>query len=427
MRHQIDNDDLLKERGVNKIILTCLIVLHETPVLRDTYITLSGNYSFMRQAGMEQHSNNKRRTFNTTRLWQNHSDMVRQALSVSIPWFTFVNVSFALIILFRNVLFSHFDRSLDAHTGILPFIDEITGGIIALSLLLMLFIYRFPARFIPLCLAMLVTISLMWSYCIYCFIVWWQLPFTWPLSVILMLAALAALYYHPPALLLFIIPLWLTTLLASVQLNQGINVRFLLVWLTFTAILIYGRFILQRWFDEAWLRYQENRMLIARLDVMAHQDALTGTANRRSMENFVDDALLQAEPFALLMLDVDYFKRYNDHYGHQAGDACLAKVADLMKASIRTSADLVARYGGEEFVIVLPAASMDEAARVAERIQTNLRETSLPHAASEVSETVTVSMGITLSKGGDSASGVIARADEALYRAKQQGRNRWVK
>ncbi len=395
--------------------------------MRYIYITLDSNYPFVGQLGMEQHSNNKRRTFNTARMWQNYSDMVRQALSVSIPWFTFVNVSFALIILFRNFLISHFDRSLGTHTEILPFIDEITVGIIVLSLMLVLFIYRLPARFTPLCVAMLMTISLMWSYCSFYFIVWWQLPFAWPLSVILMLTALAALYYHPLALLLFIIPLWLTTLLASVQLNQGVNIRFLLVWLLLTAILIYGRVILQRWFNEAWLRYQENRMLIARLDVMAHQDVLTGTANRRSMENFLDDALLQAEPFALLMLDVDYFKRYNDHYGHQAGDACLVKVADIVKTSVRTPADLVARYGGEEFVIVLPASSLDDAVRVAERIQTNLREISLPHAASEVSEMVTVSMGITLSKDGDSAYGIIARADEALYRAKQQGRNRWEK
>lgn len=395
--------------------------------MRYIYITLESNYPFVGQLGMEQHSNNKRRTFNTARMWQNYSDMVRQALSVSIPWFTFVNVSFALIILFRNFLISHFDRSLGTHTEILPFIDEITVGIIVLSLMLVLFIYRLPARFTPLCVAMLMTISLMWSYCSFYFIVWWQLPFAWPLSVILMLTALAALYYHPLALLLFITPLWLTTLMASVQLNQGVNIRFLLVWLLLTAILIYGRVILQRWFDEAWLRYQENRMLIARLDVMAHQDALTGTANRRSMENFLDDALLQAEPFALLMLDVDYFKRYNDHYGHQAGDACLVKVADIVKTSVRTPADLVARYGGEEFVIVLPASSLDDAVRVAERIQTNLREISLPHAASEVSEMVTVSMGITLSKDGDSAYGIIARADEALYRAKQQGRNRWEK
>lgn len=376
---------------------------------------------------MGQDSDDRRRTSSAGRVWQDHKDMVRQALRVSIPWFTFVNISFALIILFRHILISDFDKSISAQTGILPLIDDIMGSIIVFSFLILLFIYRLPTRFTPLCLVMLLILSLMWSYCSYCFIVWWQLPFAWPLSVILMLTALAALYYHLPALLLFIVPLWLTALLASVQLNQYVNIRFLLVWLTLTAILIYGRFILQRWFDEAWLRYQENRMLIARLDVMAHQDALTGTANRRSMESFLGDALRQTEPFALIMLDVDYFKNYNDHYGHQAGDACLAKVACVVKRSIRTPADLVARYGGEEFVVVLPSSSLNEAALVAQRIQTNLRETALPHAASAVSETVTVSMGITLSTAGDTVTGIIARADEALYRAKQQERNRWVK
>ncbi|EAW1721178.1 GGDEF domain-containing protein [Salmonella enterica subsp. indica] len=375
---------------------------------------------------MQQDSGNRRRSFNTGRVWQDHKDMVRQALRVSIPWFTFVNISFALLILFRHILIRDVDQSIITQAERLPLIDNITGGIIVFSALILLFVYRLPARFTPLCL-MLLILSLMWSYCSYCFIVWWQLPFAWPLSVILMLTALAALYYYPPALLLFIIPLWLTALLASVQLNQNVNIRFLLVWLTLTAILIYGRFILQRWFDEAWRRYQENRMLIARLDVMAHQDALTGTANRRSMESFLEDALCQAVPFALIMLDVDYFKHYNDHYGHQAGDACLAKVAGVMKRSVRTPADLVARYGGEEFVVVLPSSSLNDAALVAERIQTNLRETALPHVASAISETVTVSMGITLSTGDDSVARIIARADKALYRAKQQGRNCWVK
>ncbi|EAA7606642.1 GGDEF domain-containing protein [Salmonella enterica subsp. enterica] len=375
---------------------------------------------------MQQDSGNRRRSFNTGRVWQDHKDMVRQALRVSIPWFTFVNISFALLILFRHILIRDIDQSIITQAERLPLIDNITGGIIVFSALILLFVYRLPARFTPLCL-MLLILSLMWSYCSYCFIVWWQLPFAWPLSVILMLTALAALYYYPPALLLFNIPLWLTALLASVQLNQNVNIRFLLVWLTLTAILIYGRFILQRWFDEAWWRYQENRMLIARLDVMAHQDALTGTANRRSMESFLEDALCQAVPFALIMLDVDFFKHYNDHYGHQAGDACLAKVAGVMKRSVRTTADLVARYGGEEFVVVLPSSSLNDAALVAERIQTNLRETALPHVASAISETVTVSMGLTLSTADDSVASIIARADKALYRAKQQGRNRWVK
>ncbi|EOH3101870.1 membrane-associated sensor domain-containing protein, partial [Salmonella enterica] len=154
---------------------------------------------------MGQDSDNRRRTSSAGRVWQDHKDMVRQALRVSIPWFTFVNISFALIILFRHILISDFDKSISAQTGILPLIDDIMGSIIVFSFLILLFIYRLPARFTPLCLVMLLILSLMWSYCSYCFIVWWQLPFAWPLSVILMLTALAALYYHLPALLLFIV------------------------------------------------------------------------------------------------------------------------------------------------------------------------------------------------------------------------------
>ncbi len=376
---------------------------------------------------MDKRSGGQRRAFDTAIEWQDRNDMVRQALHISIPWFTFVNVSFALIIFFRNVLISGFDRSISNQTEILPLINGIAVGITALSCLLALLIYRLPARLTSVSLVLLLVLSLMWSYCTYHFIVLWHLPFAWPLSVILMLTALAALYYHPPALLIFLTPLWLTALMASMRLNQGISARFLLVWLILTTILIYGRYILQRWFDEAWRRYQENRMLIARLDVMAHQDALTGTANRRSLENYLNDAIHQTLPFALIMLDVDYFKRYNDLYGHQAGDDCLAKVADVLKSSVRTPADLVARYGGEEFVVVLPTASLDEAVLVAERIQASLHETALAHRASEVSKTVTVSMGIAVSGRSDSADSIIAHADEALYRAKQQGRNRWVK
>lgn len=359
--------------------------------------------------------------------WQVRDDMVRQAFSLSIPWFTFVNVCFALMIYFRNTLFNDFDRSVHAQADILPVIDAVAVGIMAASAVMGLLIPQLFRGISSFTLIFLLIISMLWSYCSYYFIVWWNLPFAWPLTVILMLTALAALYYHLPALLTFLLPIWGTALLASIRLNQGISLRFLMVWLTLTVIIMYGRHILQRWFDEAWRRYQENRLLIARLDLLAHQDALTGTANRRSMESYLQDAVGQELPFALIMLDVDYFKRFNDHYGHQAGDTCLAKVADILKSSVRTPADLVARYGGEEFVVVLPAASLDEAARVAERIQASLHGTALPHAASAVSETVTVSMGIALSGSHDSVEGVIARADEALYRAKQQGRNRWVK
>ncbi|KIC86550.1 membrane-associated sensor domain-containing protein [Pantoea agglomerans] len=106
----------------------------------------------------------RRRALNKDKVWQDHKDMVRQALSASLPWFAFVNVSFALIILFRHVLIRDFDRSIGAHTEILPLIDLTAGAIIALSLLLLLLAYRLPARLIPLSTALLLILGVMWSF-----------------------------------------------------------------------------------------------------------------------------------------------------------------------------------------------------------------------------------------------------------------------
>ncbi|MGB9097279.1 diguanylate cyclase, partial [Erwinia sp.] len=114
-----------------------------------------------------------------------------------------------------------------------------------------------------------------------------------------------------------------------------------------------------------------------------------------------------------------------DQYGHQAGDVCLAEVAAVLKTAVRTPEDLVARYGGEEFVVMLFGSELGGAERVAERIQTQLKAANLAHAQSDISDTVTVSMGIASSDGSKPALEILAEADAALYRAKEQGRNRW--
>ncbi len=104
------------------------------------------------------------------------------------------------------------------------------------------------------------------------------------------------------------------------------------------------------------------------------------------------------QPLALMMIDVDYFKRYNDRYGHQAGDECLSSVAQVLKMAVRAEGDLVARYGGEEFVVVLPGVSPAHATAIAERIQQKgSARAGLPHAASVVASEVTVSIGIVAS------------------------------
>ena len=358
--------------------------------------------------------------------WHTRDEMVAHALSLNLLWLAFINIGFALIILLRNRLFPGYDQNLPASHQILWVADGSMVCIIVLALMAVMVVKsrRLPQTTRKFILAILLCWQgVLWSVCAYQFVAEWQLPFAYPFSVMLMLSAMAALYVFPLASILFITPILLTLLLASLHLNQGINSHFLLLWLFFCLILITGSLLLQRWFALAWQRHSENKLLISRLETLAHQDALTGVANRRVLDDYLALMVTQQKPLAAIMLDVDYFKRFNDHYGHQAGDDCLRQIANVLNFSVRTPEDLVARYGGEEFVLLLPAATIAQAIAVTQRIQVKLAAAAIPHAASEVSSFVTISMGVSISTGHTSAKALIAAADAALYRAKKAGRN----
>lgn len=362
-------------------------------------------------------------------LWATRDNVQRHALSMSMPWLAFVNIAFALMIFFRNLIFTYFDKRLLTHRAVIPYIEAALIAVIIISAILVIIALtprlaqgRYTLNIIT---GLLLVLSLCWSLSNYCFIFFWTLPFAWPLLVILMTTGLTALYHHWPGITAFMLPLWVTALLAGIQLHYHTESRFLILWAIFTAILLYGRRILQRWYDEAWDTHQENMQLIQRLESIANQDALTGTANRRALNAYLAAIWQQKTPLALMMIDVDYFKRYNDRYGHQAGDECLSSVAQVLKMAVRAEGDLVARYGGEEFVVVLPGVSLAHATAIAERIQQKIREAGLPHAASAVASEVTVSIGIVASDGTVPIETLIARADSALYQAKNKGRNQW--
>lgn len=166
------------------------------------------------------------------------------------------------------------------------------------------------------------------------------------------------------------------------------------------------------------------------LQRLATKDGLTGIANRRCF----DEALLaewhraqrDQTSLALLLVDVDYFKRYNDTYGHQKGDECLKSVAGALQEKIFRPADLVARYGGEEFVVVMPNTDLHGAQLVAERIQQHVHGLTIPHEASEIDGVVSISVGVaaTIPTPRLTAEQLLAAADGALYAAKHAGRNR---
>lgn len=168
------------------------------------------------------------------------------------------------------------------------------------------------------------------------------------------------------------------------------------------------------------------------LENLSRQDSLTGIANRRYFDSYLLTEIKRAsrdrEPLSLILADVDNFKAFNDCYGHQAGDDCLRQVASALKSVGKRPADLAARYGGEEFAIVLPGTTVEGAVDVAKSLVRAIEEMSIPHARSGVSNTVSLSQGIAsmIPVHDTKPESIIELADQALYQAKQQGRNRYV-
>ena len=167
------------------------------------------------------------------------------------------------------------------------------------------------------------------------------------------------------------------------------------------------------------------------IERLANLDSLTQVANRRRFDEHLSHEwrrlAREKAPLSLILCDIDYFKPYNDHYGHQAGDATLKQVAQALESVIKRPADLVARYGGEEFAIILPNTGIAGAVKVAQLVQIEIKRLQIPHAYSQVSPFITLSLGIT-SQVPDlelPPESLIAHADKALYAAKQQNRDRY--
>ncbi|MEE4204476.1 MAG: diguanylate cyclase [Halieaceae bacterium] len=191
--------------------------------------------------------------------------------------------------------------------------------------------------------------------------------------------------------------------------------------------LVIGIFVV--FFLEAMLFFalgQEQKLALQRKASMT--DALTGVSNRRHFDEILDAEIRRAarsgHPVSVILADVDYFKRYNDHYGHQAGDDCLRRVAIGMSAELQRAGDFIARYGGEEFVVVLPDSSLSAGLAVAEKLRRAVEKLKIPHEKHPGGQKVTVSLGVAAGRvSQNDAKALVAMADEALYRAKGAGRN----
>ncbi len=185
------------------------------------------------------------------------------------------------------------------------------------------------------------------------------------------------------------------------------------------------------WHDISESKKNEQALheLNEKLESLSFQDGLTGVANRRMFDTRINQewgrCIREQQPLSLIMIDIDYFKQYNDHYGHQSGDECLKEVAQKLAELAKRTVDLCARYGGEEFVLLLPNTSLKQAIHLAEKCRENIYQLNIPHEASSICDAVTISVGvgsITPVKGSISSS-LIEDADKALYLAKENGRN----
>lgn len=173
----------------------------------------------------------------------------------------------------------------------------------------------------------------------------------------------------------------------------------------------------------------------SKLDLLdkVHYDALTGIYNRRFMEENLERIMTamsrsDGDMLSVMMVDVDFFKKYNDTYGHSMGDDCLKTIAGALKNSLMRTGDFVARYGGEEFAVILPYTNERGARVMAEKLLESVRKCNIPHEKNDAADCVTVSIGVTTGvvEYGQSGDDYIRRSDEALYISKKSGRNQYT-
>lgn len=261
-----------------------------------------------------------------------------------------------------------------------------------------------------------------------------------PLAVV-MLSTLFRLPFHSTVVsALLMTGAMLAGLYFSKESTPFEHATLIMLSMAFISMSLFGQYVYERLLRKHFLSehvlYQHRDELHSANQVLESQatvDGMTGCINRRGMEarlNHLYHLLKQQNPDApervcLLLFDIDFFKQYNDTYGHPAGDECLKKVSAVPLAMVQAEKDFVARYGGEEFVIVLTDSSFNDALVFAERMRNRVEQLGLPHSGSRVNQVVTISIGVSSSDGGaENGGALLKQADEALYQAKGAGRNR---
>ena len=249
------------------------------------------------------------------------------------------------------------------------------------------------------------------------------------LLVLILLPATVSLYISTSLLVVFTAPIVISVAISEVMAFDASDITHAFGVVLALFMILSSRYILLEWYRRMQRSEQETQLLIRQLTRAAHNDSLTGLKNRRGLKAgfaLLQRQLLPGEKMSILVMDIDFFKQYNDIYGHIAGDECLLKVAGCIRHSIRAGSDIACRFGGEEFAVLTVGEDESHPVLLAERIRSVLATVAMQHAGSSIADSVTLSVGIAGGGRHVPLETLYAQADLALYRAKRAGRNRVV-
>lgn len=253
------------------------------------------------------------------------------------------------------------------------------------------------------------------------------------LLISILLPATISFYISGHVLLLFSIPISAAMISSELVALEKFNFLQLSGSIIIFVVVITARYILLEWYTRTQRSEYAKNLLIKKLTRLAHRDALTGLLNKGSLlTHFAEKTQmlpLSCRKLFMIIMDIDFFKQYNDIYGHVAGDECLLSTSKCISQSLRGSSDTAFRFGGEEFVVLTQCNNMEEAVMIAERIRNNIQQAKIPHKGSPISPWLSASFGIAQWDNDSSFAALAEKADKELYKAKQAGRNQisWAK
>lgn len=338
-------------------------------------------------------------------------------------WFLTLNTVFCLWLLVGNVL--NADNFI--YNDALNSLSLVTVFFSLVGLLLRFVVKREQlAALLPLHVLIL---GLLWAGMFYLMVKHYNTPaLSLSLLIIILLPATISFYISGRLLLLFSVPIAVSMFLSELAAFEKFHFLQISGSIIIFIVVITARYILLEWYLRTQRSEYAKNMLIKKLTRLAHRDALTGLFNKGSLApHFTDNTRLLAlsgEKLFMIIMDIDFFKQYNDLYGHVAGDACLVNAAQCITHSLRQSSDTAFRFGGEEFVILTRCHQLEDAVNIAERIRKSIATAKIPHKGSQISAYLTASFGVAPWRERDSLETLAENADKELYKAKQAGRNR---